>query len=139
MTERTTTAHTRAREGGGKRETTAHTRAREGGGKRETPALLAHAECRRRQIESLLDFFKNRGRAPSESRRRNVEIPGKSAPGRSKLLRGTQHVRGYGAPLKLLREVHVEEDVRSCLRPPRRVALARAKPSKNAPQPKIST
>ena len=36
-------------------------------------ALLAHAEWRRRQNKSLLDFFKNRGRAPSESRCRNSE------------------------------------------------------------------
>ena len=43
---------------------------------------------------------------------------GKSAPGRIKLLRDSKYVRGYGAPLKPFRETHVEEDVRSCLRPP---------------------
>ena len=46
----------------------------EGGNEHRSP-LLAHAEWRRRQNKSLLDFFKNRGRAPSESRCRNSETP----------------------------------------------------------------
>ena len=52
-----------------------HTKSPKGESHKGALALLAHAEWRRRQIKSLLDFFKNRGRAPSESHCRNSETP----------------------------------------------------------------